>query len=213
MKRRVGIAVAVLIAVSALAAWVFRSPARPPVVARAPAAPEKVLVRRDPSSVKSCVTSATRPFAPVSAVLRDGHAIEMYAAQREPGGVIPGVAPLTRWGKGVFAWDEPGVLPGSRSGVVVLDAHSWPDGTALGNWLMTNLKLGQTLILTGSNNQRQCYRITAQRVYPWQKVPWQQTYGPYPPNGPALLTITICYWPRLGPDNWANREIWVATPC
>jgi hypothetical protein len=194
----------------ALGAWVLAAPksARP----AATAAVEQVRLRPDPGSVKSCVTSATRPFTPVSAVLRDGQVIQMYAAAREPGGIVPGVAPLTDWGKNVFAWDAPGVLPGSTSGVVVLDAHSWPDGSALGNWLMTNLKVGQTLILSGSINQRQCYRIASQKVYPALDVPWKQTYGPYPPGAPARLTITICYWPRLGPENWANREVWVAEP-
>jgi hypothetical protein len=104
------------------------------------------------------------------------------------------------------------VKPGSASGLVVMTAHSWPDGTALGNWLMTHLAVGDVLVLDGDHGQRQCYRIAGKQIYPRESVPWTQTYGPHPPGTPPRLTITICYWPRLGPENWLNREVWTAVP-
>ncbi len=50
---------------------------------------------------------------------------------------VPGTPPLTTRGKSVFAWDrEQGIRPGDPAGNVLLNAHTWPDGTALGNRLL-----------------------------------------------------------------------------
>lgn len=213
-RRRRAIALLVALVTVALVLWELfaTSPVTPAPPVAAPAPKPHHLKPSNPDLVGSCRTSAKRPFEPRNAVLRDGHPIQVYAAAREPGGIVPGVPPVTNWGKGVFGWDAPGVWPGTRSGVVVMDAHSWPDSSALGNWLMTHLSVGQTLILHGDRGQRQCYRIISKKIYPAAKVPWEKTYGPVPPGAPARLTITICYWPRLGPENWANREVWVAKP-
>src|SRR3954447_16595364 len=50
---------------------------------------------------------------------------------------IPGVPPLTDAGKWLFAWDRAqGTRPGDPAGNVLLNAHTWPDGSALGNRLL-----------------------------------------------------------------------------
>ena len=56
---------------------------------------------------------------------------------------IPGVPPLTSAGKAVFAWDrQQGIRPGAARGNVLLNAHTWPDGSALGNRLLDGLRTG-----------------------------------------------------------------------
>ena len=61
----------------------------------------------------------------------------MITPPRDAAG-IPGVPPLSSAGKTVFAWDrEQGIRPGDRRGNVLLNAHTWPDGSALGNRLLS----------------------------------------------------------------------------
>ena len=64
---------------------------------------------------------------------------------------VPGTPPLTNRGKSVFAWDrEQGILPGDPAGNVLLNAHTWPDGTALGNRLLAGLQLGDRIVVRGA---------------------------------------------------------------
>ena len=56
---------------------------------------------------------------------------------------VPGTPPLTTSGKSMVAWDRAqGIRPGDKAGNVLLNAHTWPDGTALGNRLLAGLHKG-----------------------------------------------------------------------
>jgi len=121
---------------------------------------------------------------------------------------IPGTPPLTEAGKAEFAWDlAQGTRPGDRRGNVIVNAHTWPDGSALGNRLLAALHRGDLVVVRGEQ-VRLCYRVT-ERV----EVP-AATLMPryYRKDGPPRLAILTCSGRRLGPGIWTRRTVWFASP-
>ncbi len=81
--------------------------------------------------------------APVIAPPRDAHG-------------VPGVPPLTNDGKLEFAWDRAqGIRPGDPHGNVLLNAHTWPDGSALGNRMLAHLHKGDRIVVRGAGRRAQ----------------------------------------------------------
>jgi hypothetical protein len=121
---------------------------------------------------------------------------------------VPGTPPLTTRGKKLFAWDrEQGILPGDPAGNVLLNAHTWPDGTALGNRLLAGLHLGDRIVVRGAET-RLCYRVT-ERVEVSADTNMPRYYDT---AGPPQLAILVCSGRRLGPGKWEKRTIWFASP-
>jgi hypothetical protein len=121
---------------------------------------------------------------------------------------IPGIPPLTSAGKSVFAWDRAqGIRPGDRRGNVLLNAHTWPDGSALGNRLLETLRRGDRIVVRG-NGSLLCYRVT-QRVE-ILAVDGMPRY--YAKDGRPQLAIVVCSGRRLGPGVWEERTVWFASP-
>ena len=119
---------------------------------------------------------------------------------------VPGVPPVTA--KDVFAWDLGGVEPGSARGHVLLNAHTWPNGSAMGNRLLAGLRLNGRIVLRGAHGQLACYRVTqrtevrAEEGYPgWQAA-----------DGPSAVVIVVCSGVRRGPRDWSHRTLWFAEP-
>ena len=125
-----------------------------------------------------------------------------------PGLRVPGAPPLTRAGKELVAWDEPsGIRPGERAGNVRLNAHSWPDGSALGNRMIRSLRMGDQIVVYGTHS-RLCYRVTERLEVPASRgLP--RYYGT---NGRPQLAIVTCSGRRVGPGEWTMRTVWFATP-
>jgi hypothetical protein len=121
---------------------------------------------------------------------------------------VPGTPPLTTRGKSLFALDrEQGILPGDPTGNVLINAHTWPDGTALGNRLLAGLHLGDRIVVRGAD-ARLCYRVTERvEVLADARMPRY-----YDTAGPPQLAILVCSGRRLGPGNWEKRTIWFASP-
>ncbi len=121
---------------------------------------------------------------------------------------VPGTPPLTTGGKSMVAWDrEQGIRPGDKAGNVLLNAHTWPDGTALGNRLLAGLHEGDRIVVRGAN-ARLCYRVT-ERV----EVPADANMPRYYDKaGPPQLALLVCSGRRLGPGVWTKRTIWFASP-
>ena len=72
---------------------------------------------------------------------------------------VPLVPPVAAVGKMQVAWDRPpGIKPGSPKGNVLLNAHTWPDGSALGNKLLKRLDKGDRIILRG-DDATLCYEV------------------------------------------------------
>ncbi len=121
---------------------------------------------------------------------------------------IPGTPPLSSAGKGMFAWDlEQGTRPGDPRGNVIVNTHTWPDGSALGNRLLAVLHPGDRLVVRGKN-VRLCYQVTERIEVPADTL--MPRY--YSKDGPPQLAILACSGKRLGPGIWTKRTVWFATP-
>jgi hypothetical protein len=155
----------------------------------------------------SCST-VTRAFTPVAITVAGvSWRAPVVAPAREPDGV-PGVPPLTEAGKAEFAWDRAqGIRPGDRAGNVLLNAHTWPDGSALGNRLLAGLHRGGRIVVRGGQ-ERLCYRVTSRvQVSAERGMPRY-----YARRGPPQLAIVVCSGQRLGPGIWTMRTVWFASP-
>jgi len=213
MKRLGVIAVVVvLLAVGGLAWYATRgvagsgqprasSPTALPTRAAAPAA------TRTPSpSTAPC--SRAKPFTPRTLTVRGvtDHR-PVVSIPRDQNGV-PGVPPISDVGKREFAFDpDQGIRPGDRFGNVLLNAHTWPDGTALGNQLLAGAHRGTRIVVAGGGH-RLCYHVT-RRVEVDATKP-QPAY--FATDGRPQLAIVVCSGVRLGPGEWTKRTIWYASP-
>ncbi|HWI43561.1 MAG TPA: hypothetical protein VNS81_08055 [Nocardioides sp.] len=173
-------------------------PAATPVVPVAPAA--------EPARPDPCDRQSARPFVPRTITLPGVvRRARVLAVPRDARGVL-GVPPVAT--KDVVGWDLGGVRPGDPHGHVLLDAHTWPDGSALGNALLRSLRRDGTILLRGVGGQRACYRV-AKRV----EVPVEAGYpGWERADGPPRVVIVVCSGRRLGPGHWTHRTLWFAEP-
>jgi hypothetical protein len=153
--------------------------------------------------------SVARPFTPRTiSVPGVTSAAAVVTPPRLPDGV-PGAPPLTTAGKTVFAFDrEQGIRPGDPGGNVLLNAHTWPDGSALGNRLLAGLQLGDRIVVHGPARTRLCYRVS-ERV---EVLASKGLARYYDRVGPPQLAIVVCSGRRLGPGDWEKRTIWFARP-
>jgi hypothetical protein len=152
--------------------------------------------------------AVSRPFAPRAITIPGvARAAAVVAPPRDANGV-PGTPPLTAEGKAVFAWDrEQGIRPGDAAGNVLLNAHTWPDGSALGNRLLAALHRGDRIVVRGAG-ARLCYRVTERvEVLAVRGLPRY-----YTSDGPPQLAIVVCSGRRLGPGVWEKRTVWFAAP-
>lgn len=158
------------------------------------------------TSASVCANPARKAFWPSrAAVAKVGRSITVLAAGRGAGG-LPNPPPLTTAGKQMFAWDQYGPKPGSPRGNVRFNAHTYPDGSALGNRLLARLKVGNRIILYG-NGVALCYRVNRKVVTTPRRLG-----GYYSTTGKPKLAIVVCSGRRLGPGVWTNRTIWYAKP-
>jgi hypothetical protein len=208
VKRAVAVAVTVAVIVAGAGAWWMRSAderqpqdvARPSLIGQvAPATPSPVSTSCDQVSEAFDPHSVTVPGVTTRA--------SVVTPPRDHEGV-PGVPPLTSAGKSVFAWDrEQGIRPGDAAGNVLLNAHTWPDGTALGNRLLARLHRGDRVVVFGTK-ARLCYRVTERvEVRADQGMPRY-----YTTDGAPQLAILVCSGRRLGPGVWEKRTVWFASP-
>lgn len=160
-----------------------------------------------PSPDRAC-DDVSRAFAPMAITVPGvARGVAVVAPPRDANGV-PGVPPLSGDGKAVFAWDrEQGIRPGDKRGNVLLNAHTWPDGSALGNRLLADLQSGDRIVVHGGR-ARLCYRVT-ERV---EVAADQRMLRYYEKDGPPQLAIVVCSGRRLGPGLWEKRTVWFASP-
>jgi hypothetical protein len=224
-RRRIAgaaVLVATLIAMVLLGASFLRpdSPALPALAvptptatdtASPPASPVESTPTRQPQHTASapppCAHPAASAFTPSSIAIPQvtprAHVLALGYDARG----VPGVPPLTSEGKTEFAW-VPEVRPGSTSGNVLLNAHTWPDGTALGNHLLAGLQIGSRIVVHGGQGEELCYRVSQRvEVAATASVPaYFDTFGP------PQLAIIVCSGIRRGPGDWTERTIWYASP-
>ncbi|HUQ00375.1 MAG TPA: class F sortase [Aeromicrobium sp.] len=194
---RVAIPVVPLLALGIIAALVLR-----------PAAPAGPFQTAELTKVRipgPCEGAATRPFVPKTADIqgigKDLPVVPIGRAYAD----VPGVPPVSA--THTVAFDAPGPRPGARSGLVRLNAHTWPNGAALGNEMLANFDVGDILMLRDGDTKL-CYRIT-ERV----QVDGYATYERfYLLDVKPELAFIVCSGKRLGPGNWNKRTVWWGTP-
>jgi len=215
MKRALLAVVLAVAVVAGLVAWVLASsdeekPRANPAPSASPSAEPAPSSSPTPTRAarSGCPTRAKRAFAPrtISVPGVTGPA-SVITPPRDAAG-IPGIPPLSSAGKTVFAWDrEQGIRPGDGRGNVLLNAHTWPDGSALGNQLLNSLDRGDRIRVRGASSQL-CYRVT-ERVEVLAEDGLPRYYAK---TGRPQLAIVVCSGRRLGPGVWEKRTIWFASP-
>ena len=91
---------------------------------------------------------------------------------------------------------------------MLLNTHTWPDGSALGNALLERLRKGDQLVLQGSNGARLCYEVTRE-----VEVLASEGYPPYyRTDGPPRSRSSSARATRSGAGEWSHRTIWFARP-
>lgn len=151
-----------------------------------------------------CETHAPRPMTPLRiAVEHVTRSAPVLALSRDANG-IPGVPPVSDSGKLAFGWDAPGLRPGVPRGNAIMTAHTWPDGSAMGNFLLARLHEGDRVTVFGPGKERLCYR-----VFDRIQVPFNSSGERfYDTDGPHDLVFIVCSGTRLGPGEWTHRTIW-----
>jgi hypothetical protein len=205
LTRRAALVTMVVVTIAALAwaLWPDRHESAPAVSTPLAVVPGTVL------KAKACYNPPAHAFAPatisVPKVARDA---TVHAEPRDAENV-PGALPLSAPdAKTAFAWDKPTIKPGEPKGNVLINAHTWPDGTALGNKLLAHLHVGGRITVKGKNGQEICYKVTKRFVI----VASDGSAEYYEKDGPPQIALIVCSPPRLGPGNWYHRTIWFASP-
>ncbi|MEL4504113.1 class F sortase [Luteococcus sp. H138] len=111
-------------------------------------------------------------------------------------------------------WFNGGPQPGSSQGKVVLTAHTFHKGGALGNALhdsSSGLKLGDLIRVTDASGKTLCYRYTKQAKL------WVKDYDPrstavYDTAGRPMLAIVICWDWDAARKFWDSRVVYYAEP-
>lgn len=157
-----------------------------------------------------CRQPATQPFTPTHVTVPGMITQAPVLALPRDATNHPGVAPVDEAGKHEFAWDRsPGPMPASAGGNVLLNAHTWPwdSAPALGNLMLLGLQVGDVVLVEG-DGAHLCYRVT-DRV----QQPADSSFSRYyTAVGPPQLAIMVCSGVRRGPEDWADRTVWFATP-
>ncbi|QWC86193.1 DUF1992 domain-containing protein [Nocardioidaceae bacterium] len=214
------VATVVLVAVAALVVGmlVVRGPAgsaaTAPSASSAPAtspAPADTGVRPvdgERLSADRCST-ATQGFRPTSVSIPGIAADAEVVHPARDGSGVPGTPPLTADGKAQMAFDvENGIAPGAAAGNALFNAHTWPDGSALGNRLLEGLRVGDRFEVRGTQGRVLCYRLT-RRVQVPATVSGAQYYRR---DGAPRMAIVVCSGTRTGPGQWSHRTLFFAAP-
>lgn len=161
------------------------------------------------AAASACPDTVARSFSPTSITVAGvAKSVSVISPPRDSNNV-PGIPPLTSTGKRVFAYDtEQKIRPGDAQGNVLLNAHTYPDGSALGNDLLDGLRRDGRIVVQGAKGQRLCYRVVKRtEVLATANVP-----AYFSRNGTAQLAIIVCSGRRFGPGQWEKRTIWYAVP-
>ena len=167
-----------------------------------------VVTANKPISAAPCSRRNARSFLPVRAVVGAAGSRRILGVNRVGG--LPGTPPLTDAGKVLLGWDRVGIRPGFSHGHVLMNAHAWPDGTALGNAMNAKLKVGAVIRVYGRNGRVQCYRVARHEVWAPSARLQRLYYGD--DRSPARLSIITCAGVRRGPGDWSKRAVWLAKP-
>lgn len=161
-----------------------------------------------PASPEPTCSTAQRRILPTSVNIPGvDRAISVLPLARDSYDV-PGTPPLTLLGKSSMAFDlGSGIRPGDKRGNALLNAHTYPDGSALGNKLLDGLRKGDRIVVSGLGGKI-CYRVN-DRV---EVGAYSKGKRYFAEKGKPQIAIIVCSGQRLGPGNWTKRTIWYASP-
>lgn len=201
-----GGAVLVLLALVA-GLLVERTGGRPGPVAVGPSAVPSAVPSPSPSPTPGCST-AIGAFVPTSVTIPAvAQQVPVIALYRDARG-IPGVPPISSAGKSELAFDlGSGIRPGDPSGNALLNAHTFPDGSALGNRLLAKLEPGDPIFVDGPLGKI-CYQVTDRVEVPVT----DKGIRYYATSGQPQIAIIVCSGKRVGPGRWTKRTMWYASP-
>src|SRR4051794_21254842 len=207
----VAVAVAVAVGIGVSVLFPRESRTRASQAAPTPSSTPSALSSEHPTTVRKkrgCATVPPGPFAPRRITIPGVTSGAAVITPPRDANNVPGTPPISDAGKVVFAWDTAqGTEPGGKHGNVLLNAHTWPDGTALGNHLLAGLHRGGQIVVHGLGAQLS-YKVTEQvEVLAWRGLPRY-----YDRAGPPQLAILVCSGQRLGPGQWTKRTVWFASP-
>ena len=160
------------------------------------------------TAATGCPTTLNKPLTPKRITVQGVTTKAKVIMPKRLAGRVPGDPPLTEAGKEMFAFDKyTGIYPGTPFGVVRMNAHVWPDGSAVGNRMLKNLKIGNRIVVFGLT-KKICYRVVDKVVVDANKTLLRY----YRTDGKPRLGIVVCSGKRLGPGNWTKRTVWFAKP-
>ncbi|MGQ0464560.1 MAG: class F sortase [Sporichthyaceae bacterium] len=170
----------------------------------------EILPKPEPKKPVRC-TTAKGPLIPTSASIKGVDSdIEVVALRRLP--LSPGTSstpPVSGGGKVQMAFDLGGMRLGGAAGNALLNAHTWPDGSALGNKLLGKLQEGDRIVLAGPGGKL-CYKVAERVEVPASSQAAVKKY--YARTGRPQIAIAVCSGKRLGPGDWSHRTLWFASP-
>lgn len=179
--------------------------------------PETVVAAPEPQTVApgtileadACHRPPDHAFVPKKiSIPKVARNADVHALPRDANNVPSAIPVGNSDAKTAFAWDEPTIKPGEPRGNVLINAHTWPDGTALGNHLLEHLQVGGRIVVRGDAGEVICYKVTKRFVI----VAADGSAEYYEKDGPPRIALIVCSPPRLGPGNWVHRTIWFASP-
>jgi hypothetical protein len=151
-----------------------------------------------------CEAHVPEPITPVRMSIENVTRNAQVLALSRDGFGIPGVPPVSSSGKLAFGWDAPGLRPGVQAGNAIMTAHTYPDGSAMGNLLLSRLQEGDRITVFGSGKEQLCYRVFDRVQVPFNADGLRF----YDETGPHDLVFIVCSGTRLGPGEWTHRTIW-----
>jgi hypothetical protein len=190
--------IAILALVAGLVWWGWPDPVAPTATR---AAPTPAATSASPQG--PCARPAAHPFVPATLDVTGVRSV-VEPVPRDSGGIM-GVLP--EGDKTMFATDLGGVRAGASRGRLLLNTHTWPDGSAMGNRLLARLHVGGLLVLRG-HGETACYQVySREQVLASNGYPgWDRSTG-----RPGAV-IVVCSGKRLGPEDWTHRTLWFARP-
>ncbi len=207
-RRRATAAVAVLVVALIAAVWLLWPDPDPPVEKAGPP-PAQAVTAGSVLHPARCHRPAKAPFVPASITVPVLDRKSDVVPLPRDANNVPSAIPVSAGNaKTAYAWDAPTARPGAKQGNVLINAHTWPDGTALGNHLLDSFQVGDRIIVNGAHGEELCYKVTKRDVI--RAADGSAEY--YEADGPPQIALIVCSPPRLGPGNWVNRTIWYASP-
>lgn len=169
-----------------------------------------------PRTPKGCEVQATKAFVPRTA------SIEHFGVRKvlSLGLANDGTAETPPYDQpDKFGFYGLGSKPGSAKGMVAFNAHTFSQGTWLGNELLAKLEVGDIIIVAGEKkSERLCYVIDKKpAVYKLRAsdpkdlpvFPVERVYGF---DRPSQLSLTVCSDYDVKNKVWLLRTVWLATP-